>query len=86
MFFEMTPPRLKRISDALSKGDARGIEIEAHDLKASSANLGALSMSSVAAELEKLGRKGMITHASTVLERLQQEFVRAQLRLAAIIA
>lgn len=82
MFFDLTPKRVARLTDALRTGDARRIETEAHDLKSSAANLGATSLSAVAAEIEKMGRKGSIEGVQEALERLNHEFDRAKDELA----
>jgi HPt (histidine-containing phosphotransfer) domain-containing protein len=85
MFIDLSPPRLDRISEGLSAGDARRIEREAHDLKSSAANLGALALSAAAAELETLGRKGAIEAIPAALEQLRREMKRARAELLSLL-
>jgi HPt (histidine-containing phosphotransfer) domain-containing protein len=81
MFFALTPTRISRLRDALQSGDTRQLEREAHDLKSSAANLGATTLSSVASDLEKLGRKGSVDGGREALAKLALEFERAKSEL-----
>jgi len=46
----------------------------AHSIKSSSANVGALQLSSIAAELEGRGKSGDIANTNTLIEQLTSEF------------
>ncbi len=46
----------------------------AHSIKSSSANVGALQLSSIAAKLEGLGKSGDIANTDTLIEQLTTEF------------
>jgi CheY-like chemotaxis protein/HPt (histidine-containing phosphotransfer) domain-containing protein len=83
LYLEEAPPRLAALREAIEGGDARTVERAAHTLKGSTANMGAMRMAAVCAELEKVGGSGELTRAPELLEQLVVEFDRARQALNA---
>ncbi|MGC8879751.1 MAG: Hpt domain-containing protein [Anaerolineae bacterium] len=61
------------LSEAIERGDARGVEQTAHSLKGASASLGAERFRQSAFQLEQIGRSGNLSDAVNVLAKLQEE-------------
>jgi CheY-like chemotaxis protein/HPt (histidine-containing phosphotransfer) domain-containing protein len=78
LFFRDTVERLRSLRRAIDSADAAGVEGNAHSLKSSSANLGALPMSLMCDELEEKGRTCALEGAADVLSRIEKEFGRAR--------
>ncbi len=83
LFLEDVPPRLEALREAIEGGDAASVGRAAHALKGSSANMGALRMSTICAELEDAGHSGELEHALVLLGRLEAEFGRVRPALEA---
>ncbi len=83
LFLEDTPQRLEGLREAIENGDAPAVERTAHALKGSSANIGAVAMSELTAQLQDAGRGGVLSGAPELLERLEREFERVRAELAA---
>jgi HPt (histidine-containing phosphotransfer) domain-containing protein/anti-sigma regulatory factor (Ser/Thr protein kinase) len=81
LYLSEAGPRLQAMRCAAMRGDAETLRVEAHTLKGSSANVGAVLVSSVAAEMERLARAGMLECAEAWLTRLTDavELTRAAL-------
>lgn len=58
LFLANTPERIKQIRDGVAEGKAELVERGAHSLKSTSANLGAMHLRDLAAELEEQAMKG----------------------------
>lgn len=74
MFLDRAPGRIEVMKAALGKGDAETLKREAHNLKSSSANLGALRLSGIFKEIEAIGRSGDLQGARELMERVEVEF------------
>jgi two-component system, sensor histidine kinase and response regulator len=74
---------LRKMRDALPAGDARVLHRAAHSLKSSSANLGALALSGLCAELEAMCRMERMEGAPALVAAIEDEYdrVRAALEL-----
>lgn len=83
-FLKDVPPRLVVIAAAVSSGDHALAGREAHALKSAAGNVGAMSMSRVAAELERQARSG--TNLIALTQQLRVEFDAAQRALEARLA
>jgi HPt (histidine-containing phosphotransfer) domain-containing protein len=70
LFLSEAGPRLEAMERAVADGDAETLRINAHTLKGSSANVGAVAVSSAAAEVERHARAGDIEGARPWLVRL----------------
>ena len=62
---------------ALGRGDLAAVGSAAHAFKGSSANIGALSASTAAGELEEAARTGATDQISQLEEQLRREAARA---------
>jgi PAS domain S-box-containing protein len=78
MFLDRTPARIGTMRDAIAMGDAKTLKREAHNLKSSSANLGALRLSDLCKDLELLGRLGDLGGAMDLMDKAEEEFGRVR--------
>jgi len=76
------PMRLAGLRRAFDNGDVEAFTREAHSLKSSSANLGAMRVAAIAKEMERAGRAGEMAHMAEPVARAEAEFtlVRAALK------
>ncbi len=81
-----TPPLLETLRQAVAEGQSEQLRRAAHNLKGSSNNLGARTMAALSAELETLGKNGMVAGAAELVTRLEQEYQRVCRALATEIA
>ena len=81
LFVAETTPRLQQLRTAVRDGDAEALRVGAHTLKGSASNVGAVAVSSAAAEIERRARAGELEDMDTVLTRLADavELTRAAL-------
>jgi len=75
LFFDNTSTTLAKITTAASKGDLVLLSQEAHALKSSSANLGAVGLSNVCQRLERSQQLNLSTDA--LINEAKQEFADA---------
>lgn len=64
LYLEDAPERIGEIKQALENDDFDLLERAAHTLKSSSANIGALGLSSICADLEALARTNEVANAA----------------------
>nr|MBA3531413.1 response regulator [Ardenticatenales bacterium] len=64
------------LRNAVTEANQDQLRRAAHSLKSSSANLGARHMSTLCAELEKIGASGSIAGSDILLQELEEEFMR----------
>jgi CheY-like chemotaxis protein/HPt (histidine-containing phosphotransfer) domain-containing protein len=80
-YIEDTPKLLASLHEALAKGDAQALQLTAHSLKSSSANVGAVQLSSLSNELETRGRENDIKDAEQLLTGIESSYVMIKERL-----
>ncbi|MEZ4825707.1 MAG: Hpt domain-containing protein [Bacteroidia bacterium] len=73
-----SPDLLRDMEKGIHEGDGRQVREAAHALKSSNAQLGALALSSLCAEMEKKGREGDITGAEELYTKIMEEFDRVE--------
>jgi HPt (histidine-containing phosphotransfer) domain-containing protein len=73
-FLNNMPRDLLALSTAVANSDIEAIVITAHSIKGAAANVSGVTVSSLAARLESLGRSGDVASAAAVLPQLQAEF------------
>lgn len=73
-FLRKAPERLAALRAAAARRACRDLEEEAHTLKGSAANVGAVRMVSLCQRVEQLGREGSLGDAQDLLEALEVEF------------
>jgi signal transduction histidine kinase/DNA-binding response OmpR family regulator len=78
LFLDEVPTQLKALREAAQIGETQSVERIAHTLKGSSANMGALRMEALGAELEEAGRSEDLSAASGQISRLEEEFGRVR--------
>jgi signal transduction histidine kinase/DNA-binding response OmpR family regulator/HPt (histidine-containing phosphotransfer) domain-containing protein len=77
-FLEMAPKLLARVDGSVAACDAAGIAAASHSLKGSARTLGADAFGAACAELETLGREGVLDAVRDAAERARQEFARLE--------
>ncbi|MBD2294866.1 response regulator [Anabaena sphaerica FACHB-251] len=82
-YLEDTPQRFQSINDAITQGNAKTVQLEAHALKSSSAIVGAKTLSQICRQLEDLGRDENLADATLLLCQAMTEYeqVEAALKL-----
>lgn len=81
VFLRAAPERIGDIRDGLARGDAETVALAAHNLKGSSANLGASVLSTACAALERCGRANDLTDAPALLTEVEVQYQRARTAL-----
>lgn len=76
LFMKEAEPLLAEVRLGVSLADGDRVRRAAHSLKSSSASLGAHTLSSLSAELEKCGRSNRLQHAMPIVQRLECEYAR----------
>ncbi len=77
-FLKIVRVQIKTMHAALRSKDAEVLWKEAHSIKGGAANLVANSLSSVALELEQIGKSGDFRNGFETLERFEREFRRLE--------
>ncbi|HWS39837.1 MAG TPA: Hpt domain-containing protein, partial [Arenimonas sp.] len=85
IYLEDSPKLLQQIQSALVIQDTAALVNPAHTLKSSSANLGAVSLSKIAAQFEKSAREGNMDIPNQEAKNLLDEFKRAREALMALL-
>ncbi|MBI4396379.1 MAG: response regulator [Elusimicrobia bacterium] len=80
-FLEDTPGRLENIRKAVQENNSKNLEMAAHSLKGSSANLGAKGLWTLCERIEDLARRGKPAEADRFQEELREEFARVKVKL-----
>lgn len=83
LYLETAPGLIETMSEASKNGDSIVLQNSAHSLKSSSANLGALTLSSICKELESMGREDRIQEVPPLIEVLQIESQKVEMELLA---
>ncbi len=78
LFVSNASEHLRKMHRALSTCDTALFSNSAHSLKGSSANMGALQLSALARELERMGRAGALEGATELMMRTEWEFAAVQ--------
>jgi len=78
IYFSSSTDLLKKMKEALPTGDARVLHRAAHSLKSSSANLGALALSGLCAELEAMCRMERMEGAPALVAAIEDEYARVR--------
>ena len=70
MFLKDAESSLSILERSISTGSLQAIEDTAHTLRGSSANVGAIALSTMAMQLEEAARSGEMTKACSLLQQL----------------
>ncbi len=82
LYLSKSPSLIDAIRHAIEHGDAPAVQMAAHSLKSSSANLGAMELAAHCKELEEKGRDALLEEAGEWFARAEEEYllVDAELR------
>jgi len=72
-FLEDVPRKFIALKEAVGKGDAPSVQIEAHTLKGASANVGALALQDIAYQIELAGKEGDMGKAFSFIPKLDEQ-------------
>ena len=78
LFLADVPPQLVALRKVVEADDAQSVERIAHTLKGSCANMGAVRMETLCAELQEMGRSEELRAAPGLIARLDEEFGRVR--------
>jgi two-component system sensor histidine kinase/response regulator len=84
VYLDDTPARLAQLRQALDGGDAETMIREAHTLKSSSANVGAMTLSALAQQVELAGRNGRADSIAADVGRMSAIFAEVKATLEAL--
>jgi HPt (histidine-containing phosphotransfer) domain-containing protein len=85
LFLENAPNRMEQVRKGLAEGNAREAERGVHSLKSSAANVGAMRVSRLAAQMEDHAARADLAAVAVHLPNLETEFAAATQRLTAIL-
>jgi HPt (histidine-containing phosphotransfer) domain-containing protein len=71
IFLDESPEILRRLRDALERGDAEAVAAEAHSMKGSVSNFGVASATEAALAIEMMGRRKDLSRAAQALRHLE---------------
>jgi CheY-like chemotaxis protein len=77
IYLEESPKQMQQVKDAIASGNMANLSLYAHSLKGASANMGAMEVRYVAADLEAKGKAKDATGLAELWDKLQQAFARA---------
>ncbi len=86
VFISTSETLVADLHKALASGNAPVVEEKAHSLKSSSGNMGALQLSEICLQLEKMGQTKDLSNAKDLAQKLDSEFKQVSLELALIVA
>ncbi len=81
LYLQQTPGLIDDIQHGTADGDAERVFRAAHALKSSSANIGAVKVSEIAHQVEKLGRHNRVDHVPQHLDTLLESYEEARMNL-----
>ncbi|MGC2061853.1 MAG: response regulator [Thermodesulfovibrionales bacterium] len=74
LYLDHSPEQLRELHEAISSGDILAVQRAAHNLKSSSANLGATMLSLLFKELESLARMKSIDKVGELVSKIETEY------------
>lgn len=86
VFLEDAPAMVQQLQLAARNSDEPRMQVVAHSLKSSSANVGALSLSAIAQRIEHEARSGSLQRPAVAVALLVAEFARARVALTGYLA
>ncbi len=85
LFLDTFSGQLQMLIDQVDSGDLAAVQRISHDLKSSSASVGAIVLSSHCAELEAMSRSGIARGTATMVARITEEFRDVRPELEALL-
>ena len=83
-YLQDSPEMLAQMRQALDAQDAESFRRAAHSLKSNSANFGAMQLSTLARDLEMMGRENRLEHAGETLVKAEKEYAQVEQVLEAL--
>ena len=77
-YLDNTPALLQQLREALAAGNGEALRLAAHNLKSSSANLGATRLAAACKELEQRGRDRRLEGATALLREMESDYARVR--------
>lgn len=77
-YLTTTPQLIEELRAALARGDAAAVRFAAHNLKSSSATIGATALAALSKELEQMGREHTLATAPALVERVATAYAALQ--------
>lgn len=84
VYLDEAPARMARLQLAVDGHDADTLTREAHTLKSSSANVGAMTLSALAQQVELAGRTGRMENLADVMRHMAATFAQVRTALEAL--
>jgi HPt (histidine-containing phosphotransfer) domain-containing protein len=84
VYVEETPLLIQAMDTAVAQTDAAAMQKAAHTLKSSSASLGAITLSKLCEQLERLGYSQTTTQAREIVAQVESEYERVKSALQRI--
>lgn len=85
VFIRTSEELISDIHAAINASNHLALKEKAHSLKSSSGNMGALQLSQICLQLEKMGQTKNLDQAKSLATALDNEFKRVSLELTAIV-
>jgi HPt (histidine-containing phosphotransfer) domain-containing protein len=86
LFLDDSAVQVENLKRALAKGDTELLHRTAHTLKSSAANVGAVQMSKLCLEIERLGRAAQLDGVASLVDRTLDHYAQVRSALSAEIA
>ena len=74
IYLDSSPMLMEAIKTAINEADGSLLSKSSHSLKSSSMNVGAGSLGSLCAELERTGKTGSIVEAKNLVDRMETQY------------
>ncbi|HEX9662701.1 MAG TPA: Hpt domain-containing protein [Candidatus Binatia bacterium] len=84
VYLEDTPNRIAQMRESVDGGDTDTLIREAHTLKSSSANVGAMRLSALAKQMEIVWQSGNFARMADDVQRFEDEFIQVKAALEAL--
>jgi CheY-like chemotaxis protein/HPt (histidine-containing phosphotransfer) domain-containing protein len=83
-YFSQSPEFIRKLNDAVAANEGEIIRSIAHSFKSGSANLGALRLAEICAEMERFGNANTMDVNKEILARIETEYEKVRNALAAV--
>jgi HPt (histidine-containing phosphotransfer) domain-containing protein len=86
IYLDISPEKIKKLKQAFARADATTVTQEAHSLKSSSANMGAVHLSSLLALLEEQAKLGKISaEMAEIFKEVEKEYLQVEEELKTLL-
>ena len=85
MFLEQTHDQIRQLNEAIGKNDTQTTGSLAHQLKGSSANLGARRLSDTFSQLEQSAKNNDLSQARELLEVIRVTYDRTRIQFQSLL-